>query len=170
MTVFPIPVPKCPFLYCCFIWFYDWGYWILWLFSFRFEVKKPHFGLKLFLFEAISADYVGHAVWNKSNRRKSTISADDVGWCKQKTTSLRTHFASWIENSIKVVNINSFQWIEGPNNTFKVILEWGNRSLWVDKIVTLALCHLLDSMTDWILWLLGLVRRGGHRIRLSLYV
>ena len=41
--------------------------------------KATFFGLRLLLFEAISADYVDHAAKNMPNKRKPTISADDFG-------------------------------------------------------------------------------------------
>ena len=48
-------------------------------FSLDLRCKSHIFSLGLLLFEAISADYVGHAVLKMSNKRKSNISADDVG-------------------------------------------------------------------------------------------
>ena len=102
-----VPFPTAPFYTVVWsdsmtgvIGFYDY-------FPSDFSWKSPIFGLRLPLFKAISADYIAHAVKNMSNKRKSIISADDAGWCKQTSTSFGTDFAYKTEKPWKCfISIN----------------------------------------------------------------
>ena len=50
VTVLPMPIPKCPFLYCCFIWFCDYCIGYCDYFSFKFWLKVQYFWFTLPIF------------------------------------------------------------------------------------------------------------------------